>query len=115
MEATRLLSLLLFALFILPNVLADDTRTWYAFWPKIGSNNHRLDNVKDGEPATNGEFYLMLLADGTGNLINSTNVANGGETSWWVGQVDADKVEKYKKFELVGSRRSKFFYCTYAN
>ena len=104
MEATRLLSLLLFTLFILPNVLADDTRNWYAFWPKFGSNNNRLDNVKDGEPATNAEFFEMLKADGAGNLENSTHTFNGGETSWWVAQVDGDKVEKYRTFELVSCR-----------
>ena len=111
MATMRLWMLFLFTFFNLSNVLADDNRHFYAFWPKIGSNNHRLDNVKDGEPATNAEFFQMLKDDGAGNLSNSTNVSNGGETSWWVAQVDSDKAEKYKTFELVSGQASGYLGC----
>lgn len=98
--AHTMLYLLLLAVFCTSNVLADD-RHFYAFCPKNQSHLHRIENAPAGEPATNGEFWSMLIADGAGYPSNSTNPANGGETSWRIATVDAGKVEKYKIFQLV--------------
>ena len=96
----QMLPILVLALFSLSNVLADD-RHFYAFCPKNQSDVYRIDSPPSGEPATNSEFFERLKADGAASLSNSTNPANGGETTWWIAQVDADKVQKYKTFQLV--------------